>query len=153
MSVHPIRRHHRGFTVDYHCTDQAYTSEYLAGYTAALNWFQAGAPVVEAEALADIYRTDAPGSEDYSATRSRYLNAMEYPGFLLEMNSRTGAYERKFGPRFPVKAGSDLTAEFIADYGGTATEWTFPDRAFLLVPSRPFDEGLLTAIAHVMGRV
>ncbi|MEU7861185.1 hypothetical protein [Nonomuraea sp. NPDC049141] len=153
MNPTPIRRYHRGFTVEFHCTDKAYTTEYLAGYTAALDWFRSGAPVVEAEALAEVYRTNKPGGEDYDAAPSLYLDASEFPGFLMAMNSRTAPYEAKFGPRFPVKDGKALTDEFIADYGGTATEWCFPDRAFLLVPSSPFDDGLLTAVAHVLGRV
>ncbi|MEV6159403.1 hypothetical protein AB0L53_54635 [Nonomuraea sp. NPDC052129] len=153
MNPTPIRRYHRGFTVEFHCTDKAYTTEYLAGYTAALDWFKAGAPVVEAEALAEVYRTNKPGGEDYDAAPSLYLDAMLYPGFLSTMNSRQEAYERKFGPRFQVQDGKELAASFMEDYGGTATEWAFPERSFLLVPSRAFDDGLLTAVAHVLGRV
>lgn len=152
MNLIPIRRHHHGFNVEFSVIDESYTSEYLAGYTAGLAWFRAGAPVVEAEGLAEVYRTNKPGGEHYDDAPSLYLDADLYPSFLMAMNSRREAYERKFGPRFPVKDGKELTALFVEDYGGPATEWAFPERSFLFVPSRAFDDGLMTAVAHITGR-
>ncbi|WP_157251049.1 hypothetical protein [Nonomuraea typhae] len=152
MEPTPIRRIHRGPFVDFSVIDRSYTSEFHAGYGAALTWFVVGAPVVEAEELADIARSNLKGGPNYEVGAAVYLDAAKFPGFLMTMNSRDGAHERKFGPRYAVKDGKTLSGAFHQDYGGDISEWWFPDRAFLMNPTMPFDEGMLTAVAQVMGR-
>lgn len=153
MSLHRLPRVHTGPFVDLNVHDDGYAHEFLAGYQAGRAWFAEGAYVSEAEELADIHWNHTRGGPDYEVGASLYLDADKFPSLLVSMGARDGACERKFGPRFPVKDGRELTAEFVEDYGGTAEEWAFPARAFLLAPTRPFDDGLLTAVAHILGRV
>lgn len=153
MSLHRLPRVHSGPFVDLGVHDDGYGREFLAGYNAARDWFAEGAYVTEAEELADIHWTHSRGGPDYDLGAALYLDADRFPSLLVSMGARDGAYERKFGPRFPIRDGKELTAAFMEDYGGTAAEWAFHARTFLLNPTRPFDDGVLTADAHLLGRV
>lgn len=152
MTLHRLPRVHAGPFVDLAIHDSGYAHEFLAGYQAAREWFAQGAHVSEAEKLADIQWNHSRGGPDYPAGACLYLDADEYPSLLVSMGARDEAWERKFGPRFPVQDGKELTATFTEEYGGPGVEWSFPDRSFLLNPTRPFDDGLLTAVAHILGR-
>ncbi|MER7363594.1 hypothetical protein [Nonomuraea wenchangensis] len=147
-----LLRVHNGPFVDMSVHDDGYGDEFLAGYLAARDWFAIGAYVQEANELAEIWAAHRPGGPKYELAAALYLDAAKFPSFLMAMNSRAEPYTRKYGQRFPVRDGKDLTAAFVEDYGGSPAEWVFPARAFTLCPSRPFDEGVLVAVNHVLGR-
>lgn len=128
----------QGEVVDFTGPARNLTREFADGYLAAIAWMESGAPVEEADLLADFYEVTRPGRADEDATR--YVDADRCLNLLAAMH-RLG-----HGGRFEVTTGDEIRAEFVRDYGDQWADWELARRVFFMYACGSFYDGLMTAV-------
>lgn len=128
----------KGEVVDFTGPTRELTMEFSEGYRAAIAWMESGAPVEEADLLADFYEITRPGRAAQDATR--YVDADQCLSLLAAMH-RLG-----HGARFEVVNGDDVRAEFVRDYGPSWADWELARRVFFMYALGSFYDGLMSAV-------